>query len=82
MRRRCFRKILPERVQAAGSHRLWRVQGGANSDVTHLTYAGAPSLAALLNNSDPSPAFVSFQKSVAGIRKVHRMNINRVLADL
>ena len=68
--------------QVSSAYGLWRVQGGANSDVTHLAYAGAPSLAALLNNSDPRHAFVSFQKSVAGIRKVRRMNINRVLADL
>jgi len=66
----------------SGAYGLWRVQGGANSEVTHVAFAGAPSLAALLNNSNPSPAFVDFQQKVAGIRKVHRMNINRVLADL
>ena len=66
----------------SGAYGLWRVQGGANSEVTHIAFAGAPSLAALLNNSNPSPACVDFQKKVAGIRKVHRMNINRVLADL
>jgi hypothetical protein len=36
----------------------------------------------LLSNSTPSKSFVAFQKKVAGLRKVHRRNINVVLADL
>ena len=65
-----------------GAYGLWRVQGGANSEVTHIAFAGADSLATLLSNSNPSKAFVAFQRKVAGIRTVHRQNINAVLADL
>ena len=65
-----------------GAYGLWRVQGGANNDVTHIAFAGADSLATLLSNSNPSKAFVAFQRKVAGIRTVHRQNINAVLADL
>ena len=50
--------------------------GGAPAD------GGVRSFSALLTNSDLSSAILSFQKSFAGIRKVYRMNINRVLADL
>ena len=65
-----------------GAYGLWRVQGGANDEVTHIAFAGADSLATLLSNSNPSKAFVAFQRKVAGIRTVHRQNINAVLADL
>ena len=65
-----------------GAYGLWRVQGGANDEVTHIAFAGADSLATLLSNSNPSRAFVAFQRKVAGIRTVHRQNINAVLADL
>ena len=65
-----------------GAYGLWRVQGGANNEVTHIAFAGADSLATLLSNSNPSKAFVAFQRKVAGIRTVHRQNINAVLADL
>jgi hypothetical protein len=66
----------------SGGYGLWRVQGGANSDVTHLAFAGAKDMAALLANTNPSKAFIAFQKKVASIRKVHRQNINTVVADL
>jgi hypothetical protein len=65
-----------------GAYGLWRVQGGANDEVTHIAFAGADSLATLLSNSNPSKAFVAFQRKVAGIRTVHRQNINAVLAEL
>jgi|TARA_B100002049_G_C15935072_1_gene313855 hypothetical protein len=65
-----------------GAYGLWRVQGGANSDVTHIAFAGAADLETLLTGSNPSKAYVAFQKQVAGIRKLHRVNINAVLADL
>ena len=65
-----------------GAYGLWRVQGGANSDVTHIAFAGASDIETLLANSNPSEAFIAFQKQVASIRKVHRQNINAVLADL
>jgi hypothetical protein len=65
-----------------GAYGLWRVQGGANSDVTHIAFAGSADLEALLATANPSQAFLKFQKKVAGIRSVHRQNINSVLADL
>ena len=65
-----------------GAYGLWRVQGGADSNVTHLAFAGAENLEALLANANPSKAFVAFQRKVAGIRTVYRQNINTVLADL
>lgn len=45
-----------------GGYGLWRVQGGANSDVTHIAFAGAKDLSALLSNTTPSKAFLAFQK--------------------
>ena len=65
-----------------GAWGLWRVQGGATSDVTHIAFAGAANLETLLANSNPSKAFLTFQKEVAGLRTVHTQNINTVLADL
>jgi len=80
-----YEKLMEAQIEGGyvtGAYGLWRVQGGANSDVTHIAFAGAESLEALLSGSDPSKAFIAFQKKVANIRKVHRMNINAVLADL
>jgi hypothetical protein len=65
-----------------GAWGLWRVQGGATSEVTHIAFAGAANLETLLANSNPSKAFLTFQKEVAGLRTVHTRNINSVLADL
>jgi len=65
-----------------GAWGLWRVQGGATSDVTHIAFAGAANMEELLATSNPSKAFLTFQKEVAGIRTVHTQNINTVLADL
>jgi hypothetical protein len=65
-----------------GAWGLWRVQGGATSEVTHIAFAGAANLETLLATSNPSKAFLTFQREVAGIRSVHTMNINIVLADL
>ena len=61
---------------------LWRVQGGANSEGTHIAFAGASDIETLLANSNLSEAFIAFQQEVAAIRRVHRRNINAVLADL
>ena len=65
-----------------GAWGLWRVQGGATSEVTHIAFAGAANLETLLATSNPSKAFLTFQREVASIRSVHTMNMNTVLADL
>ena len=80
-----YEKLMEAQVEGGfinGGYGLWRVQGGANSDVTHIAFAGAADLETLLANSNPSKAYVAFQKQVANIRKLHRVNINAVLADL
>ena len=80
-----YEKLMEAQIEGNyvnGAYGLWRVQGGANSDVTHIAFAGAENMETLLSGSDPSKAFIAFQKKVADIRKVHRMNINAVLADL
>ena len=80
-----FKKLLDAQVKSGlvnGAYGLWRVQGGADSNVTHIAFAGAKDLETLLANGTPSKAFAEFQKTVAGIRTVYRMNINSVLADL
>ena len=80
-----YKKLMAAQIESgdlSGGYGLWRVQGGANSDVTHLAFAGAKDMAALLANTNPSKAFIAFQKKVASIRKVHRQNINNVVADL
>ena len=80
-----WKKALDAQVKSGlvtGAYGLWRVQGGADSNVTHIAFAGAKDLETLLANGTPSKAFAEFQKTVAGIRTVYRMNINSVLADL
>ena len=80
-----YEKLMAAQIKEGrlnGGYGLWRVQGGANSEFTHIAFAGAKDLSALLSNTNPSKAFLDFQKKVAGIRKVHRQNINTVLADL
>jgi hypothetical protein len=80
-----WKKALDAQVKSGlvtGAYGLWRVQGGADSNVTHIAYAGAKDLETLLANGTPSKAMAEFQKTVAGIRTVYRMNINSVLADL
>ena len=80
-----WKKALDAQVKSGlvtWAYGLWRVQGGADSNVTHIAYAGAKDLETLLANGTPSKAMAEFQKTVAGIRTVYRMNINSVLADL
>ena len=80
-----YEKLMVSQIKEGilnGGYGLWRVQGGANSDFTHMAFAGAKDMATLLSNTNPSKAFLDFQKTVAGIRKVHRQNINKVVADL
>ena len=80
-----WKKALDAQVKSGlvtGAYGLWRVQGGADSNVTHIAFAGAKDLETLLANGTPSKAFAEFQKKVAGIRTVYRMNINSVVADL
>ena len=80
-----YKKMMDEQVkngQVNGAWGLWRVQGGANADITHLAFSGAANMEALLANGNPSKAYIAFQKKVAGIRTIHRVNINSVLADL
>ena len=80
-----YKKMMAAQVengQVRGAWGLWRVQGGANADITHLAFSGAENMEALLANGNPSKAYIAFQKKVAGIRTIHRANINTVLADL
>ena len=80
-----WKKALDAQVKSGlvtGAYGLWRVQGGADSNVTHIAYAGAKDLETLLANGTPSKAMAEFQKTVAGISTVYRMNINSVVADL
>ena len=80
-----YKKLMAAQIKEGllnGGYGLWRVQGGANSNVTHIAFAGAKDLSVLLSNTNPSKAFFAFQEEVAGIRKVHRQNINTVVADL
>ena len=80
-----WKKALDAQVKSGlvtGAYGLWRVQGGADSNVTHIAFAGAKDLETLLANGTPSKAMAEFQKTVAGIRTVYRININSVLADL
>ena len=80
-----WKKLMDAQEKAGlinGAYGLWRVQGGADSNVTHIAFAGAQNLETLLENGAPSKAFAVFQKKVAGIRTVYRANINSVVADL
>lgn len=65
-----------------GAWGLWRVQGGADENVTHIAYTGTANLESLLANGNPSKAYIAFQKKVARIRTIYRSDINSVIADL
>lgn len=82
-----WKKALDAQVKSGlvtGAYGLYRVQGGADSNVTHIAVVGVKDLETLLANADrtPSKAQAEFQKTVAGIRTVYRRNINSVVADL
>lgn len=80
-----YKKLMAAQIKEgllSGGYGLWRVQGGANSNVTHIAFAGAKDISALLSNTNPSKAFLAFREEVASIREVHRQNINTVVADL
>jgi hypothetical protein len=80
-----YEKLMASQIKEGilnGGYGLWRVQGGANSNFTHMAFAGAKDMATLLSNTNPSRAFLDFQKKVAGIRKIHRQNIVTVVTDL
>jgi hypothetical protein len=82
-----WKKLMDAQVKSGsvnGSYGLWRVQGGADSNVTHIAYVGAKDLETLLANLDrtPSKARAENLKTVAGIRTMYRRNIISVVADL
>lgn len=82
-----YKKLMDAQVKSGlvpGAYGLWRVQGGADSNFTHMAVVGAKDLETLLAEADgtPSKAYAEFIKTVAGISTVYRMNINSVLADL
>ena len=66
-----------------GAYGLWRVQGGADENITHIAYAGAPSMATLMDaGATPSKAVMTFQRKVGGIRAIYRQSMNSVMADM
>ena len=80
-----YEKLMAAQEKAGlinGAYGLWRVQGGADSNITHVAFLGAKNLETRLENGTPSKAFAVFQKKVAGIRTIYRSNINLVIADL
>ena len=80
-----YKKLMEAQEKAGlvkGAYGLWRIQGGADSNVTHMAFSGAKDLETLLENGTPSKAFAEFQKKVGGIRTVYRTNVNFVVADL
>ena len=52
-----YEKLMAAQIKEGlltGGYGLWRVQGGANSDVTHIAFAGAEDLLSLIHISEPT----------------------------
>ena len=80
-----YGKLMKAQIEAGrvnGGWGLMRMVGGADNDITHISYSGAQDLTALLQNRNPSPAFAAFQKTMTDVRTVTRLAINFVMADL
>jgi hypothetical protein len=66
----------------AGAYGLWRVVGGSDQEVTHISFAGAPNIAELLSgSSQPTKAVQKFYSEVGDLRSVTRQVINTVAGD-
>mgnify|MGYP002061551199 FL=1 len=71
-----------ETGDVTGAYGLWRVVGGAESDYTHLAYAGAPNPLDILSSSlQPTEAVQKFYMEVGEIRTVTRQVMNTVVGD-
>jgi hypothetical protein len=82
---KAFEKLMKEQIKngdLAGAYGLWRVVGGSDQEVTHISFAGAPNIAELLSgSSQPTKAVQKFYSEVGDLRSVTRQVINTVAGD-
>jgi hypothetical protein len=82
---KAFDKLMREQIKngdLTGAYGLWRVVGGADEEVTHISFAGAPNIAELLSGSmQPTKAVQKFYSEVGELRSVTRQVVNTVVAD-
>ena len=82
---KAFEELMQEQVKnsdVAGAYGLWRVVGGSDQEVTHISFAGAPNIAELLSGSmQPTKAVQKFYSEVGELRSVTRQVMNTVVGD-
>lgn len=82
---KAFEKLMKEQIKngdLAGAYGLWRVVGGSDQEVTHISFAGAPNIAELLSgSSQPTKAVQKFYSEVGDLRSVTRQVVNTVAGD-
>ena len=80
-----FEALMQEQVKNGdlnGAYGLWRVVGGADQEVTHISFAGAANLPELLSGSlQPTKAVQKFYSEVGELRSVTRQVMNTVVGD-
>jgi len=64
-----------------GAWGLVRFTAGSNQDYTHFAFSGSSDLATQVTPQDQT-LYAKFSQAVAGIREIHRVNMNSVVADL
>jgi len=82
---KAFEELTKEPVKngdVTGVYGLWRVVGGTDQDVTHISFAGAPNIAELLSGGlQPTKAVQKFYSEVGDLRSVTRQVMNTVVGD-
>ena len=82
---KAFEELMQEQVKngdVTGAYGLWRVVGGTDQDVTHISFAGAPNIAELLSGGlQPTKAVQKFYSEVGDLRSVTRQVTNTVVGD-
>ena len=80
-----FEALMQEQVKNGelnGAHGFGRLVGGADQEVTHISFAGAANLPELLSVSpQPTDAVQKFYSAVGELRSVTRQVMNTAVGD-
>lgn len=82
---KAFSKLMKAQTASGavtGAYGLWRVVGGADAAITHVSYVGAPNPADMLGGSlQPNDDVMEFYQTVGNSRSITRQILNSVVAD-